>query len=1363
MPDDYPLPGYRLLSYLCRSMYYTWLIKCLLCCCALLHWGYTTAQQHYLFNTRRLTVKDGLAHMETYDLCQDTRGFIWIATRSGLSRYNGYTFTNYTKENNGLATNSIHNIMEDDKGTLWLLSRTDPNLYLRTKIQSIDLFNTITGTPLHFTEAFPQCPFKTEDIRHCFSTPDKALCFFAKSTLWVYTTANGFTPQPLPPGFFPLSRTVTGHWWGRQGSQYQKINADGEILARLTTDTLSYNEPAWFSETGVYIFYRNTNAATLFTIPGQSAGALPPALPFRNRAMIAPDVRRNLLWTAENNAVSCYDDNGRGIFTLNNDKTLIFERPIRKLFIDKQGLAWLATHAGLYLIEAKKERFTRYLYNDKINTGDHFHYECRGIHQYGQLLYVATYKGLAKINLQTGNTTLADKLTDNGKDLGIRFPLYPYQSGSYLVGTRSPVIVDAETGKETGFIRGVRGRSWCFYTDRDGRLLIGTEKGLLQYDKRYSDTVTLFQQYNEYKTLRESAIVQITNDRNNNTWLATSTGLYSLDADKGITGYYGATAEGKSNLLSNYIQHLYQDSSGIYWLATANAGLIRWNKVTGEQRQYSKLNGLSSNNLYAVYEDKRGFLWISSDYGLMRFNKAEEQVTLYTQEDGISHYEFNRLAHHKAADGRLYFGGLNGLIAFYPETFFDTTNTDANAIMVSGFQQYIGAKGNLIDLTNNLLTTNHIILNPGDRFFSISVAVPDYMNSRKTIYYYRIEGVDKDWTKTDNPDIRFGRLPYGDYTLRIKAQLPDGNFSGEKRISILAKRPWYLKWWFYVLAALLIAMLVRLFYQWRIRQLEQRKRELEKIVDTRTAELIADKKTIEQQASTLMQLDEMKSNFFVNVAHQLRTPLTLIAGPVKKLMQPENNSPQTYPYLKLAEQNIQELQQKINEILDFSKLEAGKLDIKKESVHLFNYLKVLIEPFQHTATLQQLQLLFHCQLTPHNTYMVDKGKLTDIVNNLLSNALKFTPSGGQVQLIVREASGVLLLIVKDTGIGIAPEEQEKVFKRYYQVKNEKHNRGGTGIGLAFTKELVLLLGGQITLHSFPGAGAEFRVSLPVTVTGVANDTPAPIPAEVSDSREMIVLPGSFPNTTILLVEDNIGLQQFISLELAQYRIIVAGNGAEAIRILENAGQQYPAINLIISDIMMPVMDGFAFLNHIKQVEAWKRIPVIMLTARTGSSDKLDALRIGVDDYMTKPFVTEELLARVNNLLQGYYQRTQEAATADLPDTATAAIARQPGWLQTIEQLVTQKLQEQILFTVDDIAEAMGLSTRQLQRNIKAETGLTPNTYIKEIRLHFARQLLEQKNFTTLAACSQAAGFNDPHYFSKLYQERFGIKPTDLLM
>ncbi len=1305
--------------------------------------------------------------METYDLCQDTRGFIWIATRSGLSRYNGYTFTNYTRENNGLANNNIHNIMEDDRGNLWLFSRTDPNTYLRANIQSIDIFNTTTGKPIHFTDAFPKCPFKPEDIRHYFSAPDKTLCFFAKSTLWIYTTANGFLPQALPPVFFPLSRTTTGNWWGRQGGQYQKINARGEILATIPTDTLSYNEPALFTETCAYIFYPKANLATLYTTPGQPTSTLPHALTLHDRAMITPDLRRNLFWAAEQNAISCYDENGDSIFTLSNKKNLVFERPIRKILIDKQGLAWLATYAGVYLIEAKKERFTRYLYNDRNNTGNNFHYECRGIHQYGKLLYVATYKGLARINLQTGSTTLADKLTDNGKDLGIRFPIYPYQPGSYLVGTRYPVIVDAETGRETGFIRGIRGRSWCFYTDPGKRLLIGTEKGLLQYDSRFSDTVTLFQQYNAYTALRGSVIIQITSDRNNNTWLATSTGLYCIDPDKGITAHYGTTEKGKNNLLSDYIQHLYQDSTGIYWLATANAGLIRWNKATGEQRQYSKLNGLSSNNLYAVYEDKRGFLWISSDYGLMRFNKTEEQVTLYTQEDGINHYEFNRIAHHQAADGRLYFGGLNGLIAFYPEAFYDTTNTDANAIIVSGLQQYIGTRGNLVDLTNELLTTNRIILNPGDRFFAIAVAVPDYMNSRKTVYYYRIDGVDKDWTKTDNPDIRFGRLPYGNYTLRIKAQLPSGNFSGEKHISVWVKRPWYLKWWFYVLAALLVAMSVRLFYRWRIRLLEQRKKELEKIVDMRTAELIADKVTIEKQAAELMQLDEMKSNFFVNVAHQLRTPLTLIAGPVKKLMQPENISPQTYPYLKLAEQNIQELQQKVNEILDFSKLEAGKLEVKKDSVNLHSYLQMFIEPFQQAAALQQVHLSFHAHLPSHNTYMVDKGKITDILNNLLSNALKFTPPGGLVQFTIREEPGSLLLTIKDSGFGIAPGEQEQVFKRYYQAKDGKHTRGGTGIGLAFTKELVLLMGGQITLQSNPGEGAEFWVSLPAAVEASApTRSPKNITNEVPASMEIpptAIQPITFPNTTILLVEDNIGLQQFISLELAQYHIILAGNGAEAIRILENAEQQYPAVNLIISDIMMPVMDGFAFLDHIKQVEAWKKIPVIMLTARTNSNDKLNALRIGVDDYMIKPFVTEELLARVSNLLQGYYQRTPETAMTGLPDTARNPIPRQPGWLLSIEQLVKQKLQDQTLFTVDDIAEEMGLSTRQLQRNIKAETGLTPNTYIKEIRLHFARQLLEQKSFATLAACSQAVGFNDPHYFSKLYFDRFGIKPTELLI
>jgi signal transduction histidine kinase/DNA-binding response OmpR family regulator/ligand-binding sensor domain-containing protein len=1329
------------------------------------------AQNSYLFNTKRLIVKDGLAHQEVYDIFQDKRGFIWMGTRAGLNRYNGYTFNVYSKEKNGLSNNSIHTIKEDSAGNLWLFSQG--NASRKSKLLSIDLLNIATGNVKSFAQAFPQAPFAIQEVEHYFFSDQGFFFFYTKKILWQFALANNqFTPVTLPPAFSPEGCTAADNIWGISGNQYQKLDVNGKVVMRITVDSIERSKPIYLGETEIYLLFAEKKIKR-FAINPATRPLLAPVFEGAGITAIKHLATTGETWVTGDKAVYKLDTAGNMAYHLDNSTEQVLERGARKIFIDRLGLVWIATDAGVLLIEGRKEKFARYLYTDRKQDPYKEAYQCRGMLQQGNHLFVATYKGIVNIDLSNNASTIIPALKEEGDNLGYRFPLFKGVQQGFLAGARLPIVLDASSGQELQFIKGNKQRIWSFYEDGQGRLLVGTERGLLQYDKRSSDTIGPYTAYNQYTELAKAAVIQIVKDRTGICWVVTSfNGLYVLDEAKGIVDHYG-TAEKKDRFLrTDNFQHLYQDAAGIYWLASGDAGLIQWNRQTGVQRQYTRGEGLSSNNLYAVYEDKRGYLWISSDYGLMRFNKADGQVTVYTPEDGISHYEFNRISHYQAADGRLYFGSLNGITAFYPEAFYDSVGSRAEQVMIAGFQQYLGSKGNLVDLTNELLATNQIVVNPSDRFFSLSLAVPDYIHTDKIVYYYMIEGVDKDWNKTNSNEIRFGRLPYGRYNLRIKAQMANGRFTEEVKLQVHTKRPWFLQWWFYVLAALLIGLGVRFYYRWRIRQLQLRKKELEKIVDERTQELKQDKATIEKQATELRQLDEMKSNFFVNVAHELRTPLTLLAGPVKQLVQQSDKAEKGYPYLKLMEQNVQQLQHKVNEILDFSKLEAGKLELLPEPLHLHGFLQLLLAPFVHAANQKQVAFEWTYGLPEQAYFMLDKGKLTNILNNLLSNALKFTPAGGKIDFNVEGVGEGLQFIVADNGPGIGPGDQDNIFKRYYQAKGSAVSASGTGIGLAFVKELVQLMQGSITVQSGLGQGARFTVQLPSTsvepekVQAICHSQQANrgmTAALVTDTDiEPQPTDNWKKNVTILLVEDNVGLQQFIELELgAHYQIIKAHHGADALELLRQRTDAGLPVHLIISDIMMPVMDGFAFLDYLKKLAAWQKIPVIMLTARSGIADKLAAFRIGVDDYMAKPFDAAELMARVNNLLRRQYARTYFAEVESMDEPKETA-STPPDWLLQLQQVIKTKLDNQPLFTIEDIAAELYISTRQLQRNIKTETGLTLNNYIKDIRLHQAMELLEQKKYVTVAEYSYAVGFNDPHYFSKIFAERFGKKPTDYL-
>ena len=531
--------------------------------------------------------------------------------------------------------------------------------------------------------------------------------------------------------------------------------------------------------------------------------------------------------------------------------------------------------------------------------------------------------------------------------------------------------------------------------------------------------------------------------------------------------------------------------------------------------------------------------------------------------------------------------------------------------------------------------------------------------------------------------------------------------------------------------------------------------------------LVRQKKIIEGQAAELQQLDQLKSRFFANVSHELRTPLTLILGPLGTILKRNTASSSDYPLLRLMQQNGQSLLKLINEILDLSKLESSTLILKEEAVELYSFLHHLVSQFESHAQQEGVQLIFQFEADKHLQALLDKAKFEKVVNNLLSNAIKFTPNGGQVQCVMQDQGQSLLFRVTDTGKGIHPNDLPYVFDRFYQSKQpDTPIQGGTGIGLALCREFAQLFKGEIWVESEWKKGSNFFFKFPKKeVMGV----PEPFQlleqsTAVNSKLETIAPPGSLKGApTILLVEDNSSLRQYIQLVLQdQFNLILAENGEVALERLNGGGQ---TVDLILSDVMMPVMDGFQLLECLKGNDQFRHIPVIMLTARAALGDKLKALRIGVDDYMLKPFQTEELIARVSNLLKNSKARlllhqavvVEEEEEFDEPVLSKADLE----WLEKLEELVKEQIDD-TQFNLSRLSGQLFISERQLHRRIKNLTGLTPNKYIREIKLQKARTLLEERACSTVSEVSYAVGFNKSDYFSKVFQERFGKLPSSYL-
>lgn len=529
------------------------------------------------------------------------------------------------------------------------------------------------------------------------------------------------------------------------------------------------------------------------------------------------------------------------------------------------------------------------------------------------------------------------------------------------------------------------------------------------------------------------------------------------------------------------------------------------------------------------------------------------------------------------------------------------------------------------------------------------------------------------------------------------------------------------------------------------------------------------KKYIEQHAERLKELDSLKTRFFANVSHELRTPLTLILGPLKHLLQRKGLEQQLHKDLGLMERNGKKLLGLVEEILDISKLDAEKLQLHEVSTHLSSFIRRIFANFESQAQYLGIHYQLIEQIPEGCHALIDQNRVEKILNNLLANAIKFTPKDESVLLSAQIVGQHIDIVVKDTGEGISPEDLPHVFERFFQTKHS-HTKaaGGTGIGLALSKELAELMGGSLNASSTLSKGSSFSLSIPFK----ESVEPSTILADETSYAEYDIVTSAVSSMEktyrLLIVEDNPDMQQYIiSLIKDDYDYLLAQDGQEALDLLEKEEQQ---VDLILSDVMMPRMDGFELLSHIKASPKLSSLPFIILTARAAEEDKLNALTIGVNDYLIKPFFQNELMVRLQNLLTNYQARKEWAELAEpeeelsielAPENIAAVPNPDQEWINLVEQEIRQSVHK-VDYSINSLAEHMNISTRQFQRKLKKLTGMTPVKYQQEIRLQIAREHLELGKATSVKELAYTIGFQKVSYFSKLFLERFGKRPSDFL-
>ena len=841
-----------------------------------------------------------------------------------------------------------------------------------------------------------------------------------------------------------------------------------------------------------------------------------------------------------------------------------------------------------------------------------------------------------------------------------------------------------------------------------------------------------------------------------------------LPAIDSFANYTSATSQ-EGSLDFGILVSSFQDSRGWHWLCSGN-GLIKFNPSSNSAVLLDSKDGLPTNSVYRILEDKLGNLWVSSSHGITKlwFTEIENDSTFMTnfihfdETDGLQGREFSETAALKTSQEELLFAGVNGLNMFKPEDIqLDRTVPKLQFTNLRIFNSKIEAGTPFNDrviLDKPISHTDELVLKYSENLFTIEFAALTYLHPEKNKYKYQMSGFDENWFETDGSAnfATFTNLNNGNYTLYVKGANADGTWNDEGialKIKILP--PFWRSWYAFigyvalVLSALLVLRQMILFR-------ERLKVELQMERD---------------EANRIHELDMMKLKFFTNISHEFRTPLTLILSPVEKLLLRFKGLPEE-KYLGHIHQNSKKLLNMINQLLDFRRLEAQGLKYNPSWGDIIQFITETVTSFNDLSENRNIELRQVTNIQEFNMFF-DKDKLEKIIFNLLSNAFKFTPVSGIVivQITLEESAAAdekdkrtnLVIRVKDNGVGIRPENMDKIFNRFYQDENSNSTgANGTGIGLSLVQEYIKLHGGEITVESALNIGTCFNLFLPVE-GAVDNESHVfhrklketkfkPDQSSRQISSQAAASKTNLP--VILLVEDNDDLRAYLKENLEiNYQIMEAEDGKQALELLK---KQLP--DLILSDIMMPEMDGIELCKKVKHDKITCHIPFVFLTAKISEQQKLEGLKTGADDYIVKPFNFEILETKIQNLIQLKMNMRKLFKTKMQIEPKDISITSLDEKFMTKALNIIEEHMSDINFSVAEFSRLMGISRMQLYNKIMSLTGNTPLEFIRTLRMKRAARLLAESQLNVSEIAYQV-GFNDPKYFSIQFKKEFHVPPS----
>jgi len=1307
-------------------------------------------------------VENGLSHNTVWCVLQDSYDFMWFGTSDGLNCFDGKNFRIFrsnSKDRSSLGNNFVQSLFEDDQHNIWV--GTNKGMYFFDRK----------------TESFSFFSQKTEDGVLISSNVNKII----KSNtgnIWIATLGQGIFIYNPKTKVLVQNSMYSSFVWSLQktpnGNIFATSRLDGLIcfdkngkylrsyvpvnrvngLSNIEITALCYQNNALWFNVGTYGFYKlDLKTGQMKSVAEENSSSV-----VSNIRSIFP-FSKNQLWVGGDNGLYLFDQLTEQFSRIDdptNQKSLT-DQSVYDIARDREGGMWVSTYfGGVNYLPKNLKPFEHYYpqYQSGSISGKAISQFCEDAD--GNIWIATEDGGLNYLNTKTKKVETYKHLNSKNSISYHNIHSLLLDKNKLWIGTfsRGIDIFDLKTKTFRNYQhRRDDSKSVCdnaiytLFRDRSGEIYVGTAWGLCIYN-RDSDSFTIVDEIGPM-----AHIFNMLEDSRGYLWVATyNAGVFRLNPKTKKWNHYTHNPNDPNDPKSvsgNSVISLFEDMRHNMWFGTEDGGLCSFNYKSETFTVFDSENKLLPNPvIYAIEQDEFGNFWIACNAGLVRINPyTKKNRMLFTKADGLQSNQFNFRSSLRTHDGKMYFGGINGFNAFYPKDF--TENRFVPKVRIIDFRLF-NKRVNVTDegspLTAPIYNLQNLILKYNQNTFSLSFAALSFQAPDKNQYTYLMEGVDKNWNVVENENnmASYTNLPSGKYTFRVKGSNNDGLWNQEETVITIRILPpfWRSGWAYFLYLIIFLGTLYWLYRRWIMR--------LSRISD----EQIKGFREKQEKESYLS-----KIKFFTNISHEIRTPLSLIKLPLERIISSGDGTDKTKDFLATMNKNTDYLLNLINQLLDFRKTEETEFHLHINICNVSELLRDLFVRFRDTAAINNIN--FEIILPADDLKIgIDREAFNKIVSNLLSNSLKYASSKVEMKLLVNDIH--FEVRISDDGKGISNIEKKKIFDLFYQ---SDHSEKGTGIGLALAKALTEKHDGTLKYENNEWAGSTFVISIPISNRKLS---------ETSNKNSEIVLVDTDYNKhlreeqpekqksekdiKLLLVEDNAELLKLTADYMQDfYQVYLASDGQEALNVLSEQN-----INIVVSDVMMPVMDGYQLCEAIKSDALYCHIPIVLLTAKTNVESKIMGLEFGSDAYLEKPFSLEHLRTQVNNLLNSRQRLRELFATSPKLSSVEIAISNKDKvYVERLNEEIEKHLLD-VNFSIDTLSEFMNMSRSNFYRKIKSISGMSPNDYLKTIRLKKAAELLLSQEFRINEVYEQA-GFSSSSYFAKCFKEQFGMLPRDFVV